>query len=169
MKFGFSPKSVAPQALGPPTARQRGRREACGIIYFCRNGFIHSITMPAACAGHATPSSGRQIAAPPVPQRSRHRRYEGELMDAQTMRPDCLAAETDGGWVLQDSAPMRPQTGRFGGPGRTRQPGIGTAVVPHHGRKSESLTRAWYAGDSRRFPEGRPRCLNFVWREAEGR
>ena len=49
---------------------------------------------------------------------------------------------------------------------RARQHGIGTAVAPHHGRKPESLTRAWYAGDSRRFPEGRSRFLNFVWREA---
>src|SRR4051812_32589578 len=39
--------------------------------------------------------------------------------------------------------------GRFRGTARP-------TVVIHHGRKSESLTRAWYAGGSRRFPEGRP-------------
>ena len=120
--------------------------------------------MPAAWPGHATPSNGRQIAVPQIRDRAIGD-TRNEQLDAQTSLtrcPGCPGAETDG----LVSPRFCPDEGLVEKTRWRRQPGIGTAIVPHHGRKSERLTRAWYAGDSRRFPEGWSRCLNFVWREA---
>lgn len=163
MRFGFSSNLLQPKPSARPlrSTKAGGRREALYI-----SAEIASSIAPA-CRRPGLGTRRRRTAVRlPFPRDRAIGRYEGEQLDAQTRCPGAQIAQMPRqmGWIPQDSAPMRHSLADSEGvPAWDRN----SCCAPHHGRKCESLTRAWYAGDSRRFPEGRSRWLNFVWREAE--